>query len=90
MHKFFHDFNVGSNRPRNTSDERYLYNTMILEISNNWAFVSWLYYRYKEKILKDVDNLEKTWLDFMLKNAIDPLRYGKEGVERFVEERLKK
>jgi len=86
-HVFFQQF--GNNRPEIIENPTYLYNTMILEISNNWPWVRWLMYRYREKILKEVDILERDWLDFIIKNNIDVEKYEKDS-SKFIEDFLKK
>jgi hypothetical protein len=87
QHIFFQQFgiNQGIQIPINPT---YQYNTMILELANNWAFVRWLLCRFKDNMLKDVDPLEKEWLEFVTSNNLNIEKYEKDS-NLFIEENLK-
>ena len=69
--------------------KRYLFNTMILEIATNWEFVYELMKKFKNQTLKQIDTLERDWLNFIMNNKIDILKYGTDS-DTFIEENLKK
>ncbi len=66
----------------------YMWNTIILEIYNNWPHARWLMYRYQEQQLKQVDPVEKDWIDFILQNNIQILKYEKDN-EKFLKDYFK-
>jgi hypothetical protein len=69
-------------------DPDYLYNTMIFEIYANWEFVLELMTKFQDRTLKEVDPLERDWLNFVMQNKIDVHKY-KEDREKFIEENFK-
>jgi hypothetical protein len=94
-HQFFQGF-FGDNPPQNNlkppypfNFPNYTWNTIILEIANNWSFARWLVYRHRENILKNVDEWEKTWLEFLVNNNIDIMKYEKDS-DKFIEDHYKK
>ena len=70
------------------TDPIYLHNTMVFEIAANWPFVRWLMYRIKNQEVKEVDNMERDWLNFILQNQIDVEKYEKDS-DQFIEEWFK-
>lgn len=90
QHIFFKEFGINPNsKIKNaSSDSTYLHNCMILEIANNWPFVRWLMCRYRDGMLKEVDQLEKDWFNFIIQNNIDVEKYQKD-FDKFIEEHLK-
>lgn len=91
-HQFFQGF-FGDQQPQTPpypyNFPNYTWNTVILEIANNWPFARWLVYRHKEGMLKTVSEMEKMWIEFLTNNNINILSYEKD-VERFLSEHYKK
>ena len=54
-----------------TGHEYIHYNEVILEICNNWKFVTKFMKSYNEGKINQADPLEHTWLQFLLTNNID-------------------
>ena len=85
-------FNIGGQQqgqvadPNNNPD--YLYNTLILEMANNWPWVRWLMDRFRNQDLKEVDVFEKDWLSFISGNNIDIEKYGEDS-DQFIKEWFK-
>jgi len=94
QHEFFQGFFEEGQGPQGPPPypfnfPNYTWNTIVLEIANNWAFARWLVYRHNEKMLKQVDPLEKMWLEFLLNNNIDILQYEKDS-DKFITDNFKK
>ncbi len=64
------------------------FNTMLFEISNNWSDVCTLIKTYKEGNLKQITQLEKEWVEFIINNSIDTSIYTNEL--EFIEKNIKK
>ena len=64
-------------------DPTYLHNTMIFEIGANWDFVNELMAKFHNKVLKEVDMLERDWLNFIMNEKIEIEKY--ETSDEFVE-----
>ena len=64
-------------------DPTYLYNTMVFEIAANWPFVQNLMKRFYTKELKEVDMLERDWLNFILNEKIELHKY--EDKDQFID-----
>ena len=75
----------GQQKPQ---DPDYLYNTMIFEIYANWEFVVEMMDKFKTGILKNVDQMERDWINFIMNNKIDIDKY-REDSDTFVEENFK-
>lgn len=58
--------------------EYIVYNEIVLEIINNWEFVKDLIQRHISGKLKQVDQLEQTWFNFLNANKIDIRLYKNE------------
>jgi len=69
-------------------DPDYLFNTMILELVNNWEFVIELMDKFYRSVLKEVDPLERDWINFIIQNKIQINIYGGDS-NRFMEANLK-
>ena len=52
-------------------DQKYLHNTMIFEMAANWPYIVALMERFKANEIKQVDPLERDWLNFILVNHIE-------------------
>lgn len=64
-------------------DPIYKYNTVIFEIGANWEFVLDLMKRFNNGSLKQVDRMERDWLQFIIENHIDVNKY--QDSDEFVE-----
>lgn len=73
---------------KKSQDPDYLYNTMIFEIYANWEFVVKLMTKFQGGALKQVDPMEKDWLNFIMQNKIEIHKYGEDS-DTFVEENFK-
>jgi len=73
---------------KQVTDPDYLFNTMVFELFNNWEHVTDLWKRFKGGGLKEVDPLEKDWLNFAISNKISIDKY-EEDSEKFIEENFK-
>lgn len=69
-------------------DPIYLHNTMVFEMAANWPWVRWMMDRFHHNELKQVDMMERDWLNFILNNKVDVEKYGKDS-DQFVEEWFK-
>ena len=70
QHHFFQTFFPQQGAPQ--ADPPYMqHNLLVLNIMNNWQFARWLMCRHREGWLKQVDEMEKVWLDFLINNKID-------------------
>ena len=87
--KFFSEFGQPFQQPgqQPPSDELqdYYHNTFVLEIENNFPFAQWLMHRYVQGLIKQVDQIEKNWLDFLLGNNINILEFKKGEQKKFTE-----
>lgn len=71
-----------------SDDPTYLHNTLVFEIVNNWPWVRWLMDRVSHQEVKQVDPMERDWLNFILQNHIDVEKYGKDS-DQFLNEWFK-
>lgn len=74
--------------PGPSDDPIYLHNTLVFEIVNNWPWVRWLMDRVNHQEVKQVDPMERDWLNFILENHIDVEKYGKDS-DQFINEWFK-
>lgn len=85
-------FNMGGGqqqRPQMPKAEiNYLYNSVILELYNNWEFVTDLMFKYKNNLLKQVNQVDHEWIQFIVQNNIQLENY--ETPELFLEQNEKK
>jgi hypothetical protein len=92
-HTFFQQFGFPGFTPPpqqlTPEDQKYLVNSLILEIASNWPFARWMMDQFRNGELKDVDPAEQDWLNFINGNNIDLEKYGKNS-EQFVEELFQK
>lgn len=92
QHVFFQEFGMPGGRqqaqPPNKEQQKYLYNCMILEISTNWESVRELMYKYRNKLLDQVDKISAEWINFIVQNNIDIIKYGDEEENKFIEENI--
>jgi len=51
--------------------EYIIHNETILEIVNNWPFVRWMMDRHRHGELKQVDQMEQLWINFISRHNID-------------------
>ena len=87
QHIFFQQFGFNP-EPQHQLDPNYLWNSMLLELASNWAFVRWLMCRHRENLIEKIDPLEKDWLQFIVSNNIDVEKYQKD-YNLFLEENLR-
>lgn len=88
QHIFFQ--NIGQREQIQTeTNPIYLHNCIIFEIANNWSWVRWMMYRHKENKLKEFDEFEKNWFDFIIQNNINIEKYEKDS-NKFIDDYLKK
>lgn len=66
----------------------YLFNVMLFEISSNWDIVKSLMDEIYNQGRKEVDPLEREWLNFIISNGIDISSFSDSEV--FLGELLKK
>ena len=81
-----HVFFEGIHQPQQQEakqNPKYLHNCMVLEIATNWPEVRWIMDRFRNQELKEVDPLERDWLNFILNNKVDVEKYGKDE-EKFI------
>lgn len=90
-HVFFQEFGIPQGQRQEITPEqsKYFRNSLILEISNNWPFVRWMMDLYRSQELKNVDLLEKDWINFIVSNNIDVEKFGKDS-ELFLNEYIEK
>ena len=60
------------------------HNETVLEIVNNWKFVGWLMCRHREGWLKEIDQMENLWLNFIVRKNINIELYKNE--EEFIKD----
>jgi len=73
--------------PPTQEELNYNFNTMVFEIASNWGFVTELMKRFKDGNVKQVDPLERDWLNFFIQNQVEIEKY--ENEEQFIESWLK-
>ena len=80
MSHFFRSFFTGQQNTQKTNNNpNYMkYNEGILEIINNWIEVNNLMKKYKKGEIKEVDQLEHSWYNFLIGNNIDITLYKNE------------
>jgi len=90
----FH-FNIGGqpnqpNQPQELTKEQnnYLFNSIILDIYNNWNSINDLMFQYINKLLKKVNQWDKEWLTFIQNNNIKLEQF--EDKEKFLDTYWKK
>jgi hypothetical protein len=91
QHVFFQQFGIPGmhQQPPPVQDNPiYLHNSIVLEINTNWLFVLELLNKHKNNQLKEVDQAEKDWLNFIMSNNINLDKYNEDS-ELFIEENLK-
>ena len=70
------------------NDPTYLHNTMVFEMAANWPWVRWMMDRFNHQELKEVDPMERDWLNFIIQNKVDVEKYKKDS-DAFIEEWFK-
>ena len=91
-HVFFQEFDTRQQQQQqkpNKGQQKYLHNCMILEISNNWEIVRELMYKYRNQLIETTDKISAEWINFILQNSIDIVKYG-DSYDNFVNENLRK
>ena len=89
-HVFFQEFGIPpQNIQPSQEDLKYNANCLIFEIANNWPFVRWMMDQYRNGVLKQVDSIEKEWLNIIVNNHIDVEKYGKDS-DKFIQEYIQK
>ena len=76
-HEFFQNI-VVQQQPQQADPQYLQWNYIVLEISNNWSFVRWLMCRYREGWLKQMDQMEQFWYNFIINNNINVELYKNE------------
>ena len=77
---FFQSFFGNQTQPNiQTVPEYILHNEIVNEIVNNWMYVIDLMHRHREGKLKQVDQLEHVWYNFITANNIDITQYKNEN-----------
>lgn len=73
QHQFFQQQGFTQPQPQNgiKDSPSMTYNTMLLEISNNWPFVRWTMDRHRNKELTAPRPIEGEWVKFLIENNID-------------------
>ena len=87
MHQFFQQFGHQGPQTQSNTTPELDHNLMVLEIGNNWNFVRWLMYRIKENMVKEVDQMETAWHQFITTNQINIDSY--KNAEDFMEKNLR-
>ncbi|HRT03642.1 MAG TPA: hypothetical protein P5513_06865 [Candidatus Diapherotrites archaeon] len=52
-------------------EENYRYNILVLEIVTNWDFINNMMEKIYSGVLKNVDTVEREWLNFIIFNSIN-------------------
>lgn len=80
MHQFFQQFTINPQQDTMVDNltPELRHNLVVLEMCNNWPHVRWLMYRHREGLLKQVDEMEQLWLNYVLQNNI-PTEEDKDG-----------
>lgn len=78
----------GVEAPLSEGMQKYLFNSLVLEIVTNWGFVVNLMERVASNQVKRVDQAEQEWLNFILNNQIQIDQY--ETSDLFMNAWLKK
>ncbi|MFA5152816.1 MAG: hypothetical protein WC554_09675 [Clostridia bacterium] len=86
-HEFFQNIVVQQQQPQQADPPYLQHNYVVLEINNNWSFVRWLMCRYREGWLKQLDQMEQLWYNFLVGNNIDIESY--KNNEEFLKSWLK-
>ena len=76
----------GQQAPTNNMTPELAHNLLIMEMCSNWSFVRWLMYRYRNGILKEIDEMENVWINFIKKHNINVELYKNE--DEFLEQNL--
>jgi hypothetical protein len=74
--------------PISREEANYNFNTLIFEVAANWAFVVDMMKRAYSGALKQVDSLERDWLNFIIENSININDY--QDSDSFIEAWFKK
>ena len=72
QHVFFQNT---QQQQQNTEPPYLQHNYVVFEIANNWSFVRWLMCRYREGWLKQMDQMEQLWFNYITQNNIDVESY---------------
>jgi len=56
-------------------EQEYLHNTMVFELAANWPYIMNLMEKFRANEIKEVDPLERDWLNFILGNHIEVEKY---------------
>lgn len=86
----FGNMGEGRRNPKQETEEdkKYKFNSLIFEIGANWKFVTELMKKFKSGKLREIDILERDWLNFMMENHIEIDIY--EDSDKFVDALFKK
>ncbi len=74
--------------PETVEEQNYKFNTLVLEIANNWGFVKNIMSSFSSGNLKSVDPMERDWINFIMENQLNFNNY--ESSDKFVESCLRK
>ena len=85
--EFFTGYGAPFQQNQSSGDDLqdYYHNVLVLEIENNFPFAQWLMHRYVHGEVKQVDQVEKSWMDFLLGNQINILEFKKGEGKKFTE-----
>jgi len=75
-------FGQQNTQPIQQIPEYIIHNEAVFEISNNWIHVTDLIKKYKTGKLKQLDQLEQLWYNFLINKNIDITQYKNE--EEFI------
>jgi len=86
MHQFFHfggpfgppQFGGPPPPQQETISAEMQNNLIVLEMYNNWEFVRELFFKMVSGELKNVDELETTWVSYINSNGLDLRNYNDE------------
>jgi len=86
-HIFFQ--NIGNRQQVSISEEekKYIYNSTILELANNWQNIQELMNKYRNRQISHVTVVEKEWIDFLVSNNINTEKI--ENCDVFIEKYFK-
>lgn len=90
QHIFFENIGKRQQHPHEIKDDpTYLHNCIVLEMATNWPLVRLLINRFRNQQLKEVNPLERDWLNFVLDNKVSVEKYGEDD-EKFIDDYFKK
>lgn len=89
--EFFNEYGAPFNQEQTMENDIqvYYHNVLVLEVANNFKTVRWLMHRYTAGLIKEVDPLEKSWMDFLLGNSINILEFEKNDYKKFINKYFK-